>query len=99
MTLWTLVSLRAIREVWAADMAGRRPPAGMGPHAAKRALTTTTTTTTGAMPNAAEETGTGRVAIGSATATSIHAKAPPSRTVTLTRSATMTSLSLLKRIL
>lgn len=92
MTLWTLVSLRAIREVWVVDMAGRRPPAGMGPHAGKRALTM------GAMPSV-EETGTGREAIGNATATSTHAKALPSRTVTLTRSVTMTSLSLLKRIL
>ena len=50
----------------------------MGPHGAKRALTTIMA----AILNAVEATGTGRGAIDSAMATSIPARGVPSRTVT-----------------
>lgn len=76
------------------DQGGRRPPAGMGYRGARKVLTTTML----GISNV-EVKGTDKEATDNVMETFIHAKVAHIRTDILMRSATMTSSSLLMRIL
>lgn len=91
----TLVLRRGVRGDWEAEQGGRRPPAGMGYRGARKVLTTTML----GISNVVEVKGTDKGATDNVMETFIHARVALIRTDILMRSATMTSSSLLMRIL
>lgn len=86
---------KGVRGDWEVDQGGRRPPAGMGHRGARKVHTITMV----GISNVVEVRGTDKGVTDSAMEIFIHAKVVHIRTDVLMRSVTMTSSSLLMRIL